>query len=161
MTKSTGKTPRFINREEDSIQEDMVAFLRLRGWTVAETHGNAYQKGLPDLFCWNQKHNLFRWVDMKNPNRYRFTKDQCKVWTGWEKEGLGVWIITAATDEEYQKLFGDANFRDYWLPHYDKYLIPVEEAIAPILEGAPDDDEPVKKPYKTRVSNPWDTILNG
>jgi hypothetical protein len=127
------KAPRFHSRPEAAIQERVTAFLKQRGWVVEETHGNVYQTGLPDLFAWHLNYG-FRWIDVKNPDAYRFTKHQCQKWTTWEKAGLGVWIMTAATEEEYGKLFQMANFRAYWKPHYDKYLTPIAEILQEFLD---------------------------
>jgi len=105
-----------------------------RGWFVRATHGNAYQKGFPDLFAFNEsfckvQYGAFRWIDCKVEENCRYTKAQCQEWPLWEEKGLGVWIIMEATDEWYAKLFDPPNFRDYWKPRYDKYLVPVEEII--------------------------------
>lgn len=128
------RQPRFASRPEAAIQEDIIEFMQLRGWLVEVTHGNVYQAGLPDLFCWNERLDKFRWIDVKNPSNYRFTAAQCKTWTEWEKHGLGVWIMVGANEEEYAKLFQPANMRDYWRPSYDQYLLTIEEVIAPIVE---------------------------
>lgn len=134
------KAPRFLSRPEDALQERIVRFLTLRGWHVEETHGNAYQKGLPDLFAWNAKLGLFRWIDVKIESNYRYTKHQCIKWTEWESKDLGVWIMVGDTEQEYSKLFEPPNFRLYWKPHYDKYLIPIEQIVVDIRE----DRTPVK-----------------
>ena len=128
------KAPRFHSRPEAAIQERVRTFLEQRGWTVEETHGNVYQTGLPDLFAWHPTYDLFRWVDVKNPDAYRFTKHQCQKWVTWEKAGLGVWIMTEATEQEYSKLFKPPNFREYWKPHYDKYLTPIREILEELLD---------------------------
>ena len=122
------KAPRFHSRPEAAIQERVVKFLGQRQWVVEETHGNVYQTGLPDLFAWHREHN-FRWIDVKNPDAYRLTKHQCQKWPAWEKAGLGVWIMTAATEEEYAKLFLPPNFREFWKPHYDKYLASIQDIL--------------------------------
>jgi hypothetical protein len=85
-----------------------------------------YQFGIPDLWVWHPKWN-FRWVDTKTPKRNSLTKRQCQKWPVWERKGIGVWIMVAATQEEYDKLMGPPNFRDFWRPSYDKYVLSEEE----------------------------------
>lgn len=117
-------------RPEARLQDKIVSFLEDRGWLVEETHGNAFQRGIPDLFCWNQQLGFFRWIDVKRRERHEYTQHQCQTWTHWEKHGLGVWIMMEPTDEEYAKLFEPPNFRVYWKPRYDKYLLtPVEVLV--------------------------------
>jgi hypothetical protein len=121
--------PIIRTRPEDKLQDQIVQFLRDRGWLVEETHGNAYQRGLPDLFCWHPKYKLFRWVDVKVESRNVYTKAQCQKWPIWESFELGVWIMMKADDEWYQKLWEPPNFRDFWKPRYDKYLKSIEEVM--------------------------------
>lgn len=115
------------SRPEWHIQQDLIAFLTDRGWWVEPTHGNAYQTGFPDLYMlhpqWGQ-----RWVDCKVAGRYRFTQAQKIKWPQWEKYGAQIWILTAASQDQYDKLFGPPNWRDFWksswgdLPDIDQLL---------------------------------------
>ena len=127
------KKPRFRTSPEAVIQKRIISFLEKRGWLVEKMHGNAFQKGIPDLYCFkpllNPPEGLHRWVDAKVKGRYKYTKDQCQKWPKWERIGLGVWIMVDATEEEYSKLFGPPNFRLYWKPAYDKYCLQVEEIL--------------------------------
>jgi hypothetical protein len=130
------KKPRFRSTPEDRVQEKIIDFLVLRGWAVVEKmHGNAFQKGIPDLYCWNRNlggrdgEGLHRWIDVKVKGHHEYTKAQCQKWSRWEIEGLGVWIMMDATDEWYAKLFQRPNFRDYWKPRYDKYCRDIEEIL--------------------------------
>ena len=106
---------------ESTLQTAICTFLRKRKWTVKATHGNAFQSGFPDLFAFNKPYG-FRWIDVKRPVGYRLTRAQIVTWPEWEAVDLGVWIMTAATEEEYLKLFGPPNFRQYWSKSYDKHL---------------------------------------
>jgi hypothetical protein len=75
--------------------------------------GNAYQYGIPDLYCYHPRHGE-RWIDVKNPSSYSFTREQRVKWPIWESFRCGIWILTAATQEEYDKLFRPPNWRNYW-----------------------------------------------
>lgn len=121
------------SRPEAAIQKKVIDFLTMRGWYVKSTHGNAYQSGFPDLFCYHPDYGM-RWVDIKNPLNYRYTKAQCQTWPVMEQYGCGVWIMVAATEEEYAKLFQPPNFRDYWKDHYNQYLRKKEEIIQELLD---------------------------
>lgn len=103
-------------RPEAKIQDDLAKYLRAREWLVKYTHGSLYQSGFPDMFCAHKKYGI-RWVEVKCPTGYRFTPAQLEFFPALASKGVGVWVLTAATDEEYQKLFGAANW--YWyLPKY-------------------------------------------
>lgn len=114
------KAPVFRTNPEDRIQRKIIAALELRQWFVRETHGNAFQKGFPDLFGWHRQYGL-RWIDCKTPNRYRYTKAQCLEWPLWEAAGVGVWVMFGDSEQEYANLFKPCNYRAFWKPHYDKY----------------------------------------
>ena len=93
---------------EAIIQEALVKFLRERGWFVKETHGNMYQQGLPDLYCIKRR-NGKRWIEVKNPAKYKFTPAQWEDFPRMIAEGDQIWVLTAATEVEYQKLFQKPN----------------------------------------------------
>lgn len=129
------KKPRFRSNPEARTQRKVIDFLRLRGWYVRQTHGNAYSVGWPDLYCFHREHGT-RWVDLKVLGQNRLTKAQCQVWPEMAAAGIGVWIMTSASEEEYGKLFLPANFSEYWRPSYDKYCRPVEEILDEMDENA-------------------------
>jgi hypothetical protein len=109
------------------IRQALIGFLEARGWLVEHTHGNLYQTGFPDLYCHHPRWG-YRWIDCKQSTKHTFTKAQRHKWPLWEKKGVGIWILTAATQEEYDKLFGPPNWRHYWknswgeLPDIDAIL---------------------------------------
>lgn len=100
------------------LQNKIVDYLADRGWLVERLIGNAYQKGIPDLFIHHPKWGS-RWVDVKVAGQYSFTKAQKIKWPLWETYKLGIWILTEATQEEYDKLFAPPNWRDFWKPSWE------------------------------------------
>lgn len=103
-----------VRGPEEIIQEAIENMLRIRGWYVMRMMGNAYQSGVPDDFAC---HKLYRqrWIEVKLPNMRgsKFTKRQLEVFPELCKHGSGVWILTAATETEYQKLFQPPNWHKY------------------------------------------------
>lgn len=101
------------------IQQELIRFLRARNWMVEVTQGNLYQQGFPDLYMSHVKYGQ-RWVDVKNPVSYTFTRAQRAKWPVWERNGVGIWILTAPTNKEYDKLFAPPNMRKYWKSTWDE-----------------------------------------
>lgn len=129
--------PRYYSTPEKTLQNDhIVPLLEDKGWLVEVMHASFALKGIPDLYCWHQGLQLHRWIDVKLPSGSVLTKAQCQKWPRWEEVGLGIWIMKAATEEEYQKLFGPPNWRDLWRPSYEKYIRDKHEILAEL-----DDDE--------------------
>jgi hypothetical protein len=95
------------------IQQDLIEFLSIRKWCCEVTNGNVYQIGFPDLYVAHKKYGT-RWIDCKNPERYTFTGAQKEKWPLWHSYGIGIWIITGATEKEYDKLFQPPNWQEYW-----------------------------------------------
>ncbi len=103
---------------EVQIQRKLVAFLKARGWHVERMLANAYQKGVPDLYCYHKKWGS-RWVEVKRAEQYSFTKAQRRKFPEFERSGIGIWILTAATQVQYDLLFGPPNWRDFWKPSFE------------------------------------------
>jgi len=80
--------------------------------------GNALQYGVPDLYAHHVKWSG-RWIDVKVEGKYSFTTAQKIKWPLWEKHGVGIWILTGATQKQYDRLFQPPNWRDYWKPSWD------------------------------------------
>lgn len=99
-------------REEADIQDALITLLTLRGWLCKPTHGNMYQSGFPDVFT---SHVRFghRWVEVKKPKGYSFTPAQIEWFPQLCAAGSGVWVLTAATEHEYLKLFKPFNWHMY------------------------------------------------
>lgn len=115
------------------IQQALIASLKARRWHVEHTHGNLYQTGFPDLYVMHEKWGQ-RWIDCKQPKRYTFTKAQRLKWPLWEANGTGIWILTAATQEEYDKLFKPPNWRDFWKASWGQ--VPDIDALLDELDRA-------------------------
>lgn len=102
------------------IQKSIIKFLNDRGWFCQITHGNMYQRGFPDLFVCKRRYGS-RWIEVKNPNKYKFTPAQMETFPRMSAEGVGIWILTAATEAEYQKLFKPANWWSYlYIPNENR-----------------------------------------
>ena len=112
------------------IQRDLKEYLQTRGWVVEVMHGNAFQRGIPDLYVFHPNHGP-RWIDCKVPGKYSFTKAQKLKWPFWDSKGIGIWILTAATQKEYDKLFALPNWKDYWK---DSWALPTLEDIDRMLD---------------------------
>ena len=97
---------------ERIIQDALKVMLKGRDWLVMETHGNEFQFGFPDLYCAHLRYGS-RWIEVKNPKNYSFTKAQMQFFPMMSSKGVGIWILTAATEYEYNKLFMPANWYTY------------------------------------------------
>jgi hypothetical protein len=109
------KSPKIYNNQkgpEAVIQEAIVKMLAGKGWFVKETHGNMFQSGLPDLYCCNKRYGS-RWVEVKNPLKYCFTPAQLFDFPLMAALGVGIWILTAGTELEYNKLFQPPNWYQF------------------------------------------------
>lgn len=107
--------PKIINQKrgpEAIIQEQIIHFLRAREWLVKVTIGNAYQNGFPDLFAAHRSYGQ-RWIEVKQPVHYSFTAAQLLEFPMFCAHGSGIWILCAATQEEYLKLWKPPNWTAY------------------------------------------------
>jgi len=106
--------PKGGTKPETILQKNVIKMLRYKGWFVKSTHGNLYQSGFPDLYC---THRIYghRWVEVKMPTRTGdvFTPAQHETFPQLCANGAGVWVIVAATESEYEKLFKRFNWFMY------------------------------------------------
>ena len=116
---------------EYHIQAEIIRFLRARDWHVERLIGGAFQMGLPDLIAFHRKWG-FRFVEVKNAKRYSFTTAQKIKFPILESFKVGIWILVAATQEEYDKLFSPPNWRSYWKP---QWKLPTQEDIDEMLDN--------------------------
>ena len=108
---------------EAVVQDAVIGFLRDRDWTVMPTHGNAAQKGFPDLYVVHRDYGQ-RWIEMKYMESYSFTVAQLEFFPKINDAGIGIWILTAATREEYAKLFDPKyNPLGNWMEYLRAYLL--------------------------------------
>jgi hypothetical protein len=94
------------------IQQKVIKFLRDRGWFVKVIHGSTFQTGLPDLYACKRAYGS-RWIEIKNKSSYKFMPSQLETFPRLASEGVGIWILVDATEDEYQKLFGPPNWWTY------------------------------------------------
>jgi hypothetical protein len=99
-------------KPEDEIKEAIVHFLTCRGWFCKVTHGNMYQSGFPDVYACHPRYGS-RWIEVKNPGKYAFTQQQLEDFPKFVAHGVGIWVLVAATEDEYQKLFKPCNWWHY------------------------------------------------
>lgn len=87
---------------EAKIQQEIINFLKIRDWYVKNMHGNQFQFGVPDLYCAHRKYGA-RWVEVKDPKRKSgvFTAAQLAEFPKITAAGVGIWVLTAATEEQY------------------------------------------------------------
>ena len=95
---------------ERRIQEAVKAELAKDGWFVADTNGNIYQYGFPDLYACHARYGS-RWIEIKNPKGYVFTPAQIETFPQFSAQGVGVWVLTGP--EEIPKIFSPANWYTY------------------------------------------------
>ena len=85
---------RKIEREEMEIQIKIETKLSLLQWYVKRIHGSIYQSGLPDLYLCHVKYGQ-RWLEIKHPERYRFTEPQLKEFRLISMRRVGIWVAQA------------------------------------------------------------------
>jgi hypothetical protein len=116
-----------VKGPEAKIQADIKKFLEDRKWFVKNMHGNMYQSGIPDLYACRRKFfygtgkstwddtskPLTRWIEVKYGEKYKFTPAQLRDFPKFTAEGVGIWVMVAATEAEYRKLFQPPNWWQY------------------------------------------------
>jgi hypothetical protein len=106
------KKPRSPHGPEFSIQRDIVRFLTNRGWRVERLVGMAWQSGLPDLLAGHKDFGM-RFIEVKYEDKYHFTQAQKCKFPLLMDHGMGIWILTEASKEQYDRLFTTPNLWDY------------------------------------------------
>jgi hypothetical protein len=106
--------PDVLTGPEAKIEERLIKTLRGHEWFVKKLHGNAFQSGLPDLFCAHAKYGS-RLVEVKYKDNYSFTKAQQQDFPALMAHGVGIWILVDNSSEELLKLFKPPNWQEYYL----------------------------------------------
>jgi hypothetical protein len=101
---------------EAKIQRELEAYLKARDWYVKATHGNQFQSGFADLYVSHLRYGM-KWVEVKNPEQFSFTPAQIKEFPKQSAAGTGIWILCAASDEEYAMLFKPANWMEWFVAY--------------------------------------------
>lgn len=96
-------------KPETILQGKIMDFFTLKGWYCRNTHGNIYQSGFPDFYACHRRYGA-RWVEVKIADHYAFTPAQLDVFPEFSAKGVGVWILTAATQQQYDLVFKPANW---------------------------------------------------
>lgn len=97
---------------ESKIQRGVINMLERRGYFVKVTHGSAFQSGFPDLRVTHLV-NGPRWVEIKNPYAWVLTNAQLHDFPLMIANGDPIWVMTAATQFEYEKLFLPHNYHEF------------------------------------------------
>jgi hypothetical protein len=124
---------------EYGIQRDIVKFLRARGWHCERLIGMAWQSGLTDLLIFHRQYGI-RLLEIKQEDHYRFTKAQKTKFPVLMNFGGGIWIMTEATEVQYERLFKPPNLWDYLDPNE---CLPYEEYIDEYLKEIEDESRKI------------------
>lgn len=101
-------------RPEGDIEAKIVLMLEHKGWYVKKMGASAFLSGIPDLFACHKVYG-YRWIEVKLPEMKgsKFTPAQLQEFPKLVTHGSQVWILTAATQAEYDKLFKKGNLWVY------------------------------------------------
>jgi hypothetical protein len=104
---------------ESKIQKEIIDMLRVKGWFVMNMHGSVFQSGFPDLFATHPNCGC-RLIEVKKPmmKGSRFTPAQMEKFPLIIANGTPIFILTAATEFEYQKLFAHSNYWQFANGHF-------------------------------------------
>lgn len=101
-----------VKGPEYKIQQKIIRFLEARGWFVKVMTGTMYQWGIPDLYACHKRHG-HRWIEVKNPESYSFTAAQHSEFPKFLAHGDPIFILTAANDLNYKRLWEPSNLWKY------------------------------------------------
>lgn len=95
------------------IQQKIKKYLEDRGWNVTIITASLYLKGMPDLYI---THRYYRgkWVEVKQGNNWKFTKEQKIKFPELLGKGTPIWIMFGADEQNYNLLHKECN-APYWL----------------------------------------------
>jgi len=118
---------------EYGIMKEILTFLKARGWHCERIVGLGIQFGLPDLLVCHKKYGI-RFIEVKNEDRFGFTKAQKWKFPLLMENGCGIWVMTEATEGQYERLFKEPNLWDY----LDRRKCPSMEEIYNLFEELAD-----------------------
>jgi hypothetical protein len=103
-------------KEDVFVRDPLKRYLEVRGWKVKIIHGGKFQYGLPDLYATHKRYGP-RWIECKLPRMQgsQFTKAQLEWLPIMDANGSPVWVLTAANEHEYKKLFKKSNLTEMML----------------------------------------------
>ena len=104
---------------EAKIQRDIIRYLTDRQWYCRILNGNTFQAGLTDLVAFHKKWGV-KFIEVKNPAKYKFTPAQLSEFPKIISHGTPIYILTAANDKNYKRLFGPSNLWVYLAGISDK-----------------------------------------
>ncbi len=112
--KKDSRIPRIkgVKGPEYKIQQKIIKYLETRGWFVKIMTGTMYQWGMPDLFACHARYGI-KLIEIKNPESYSFTAGQYSEFPKLQTHGVPIYIMTAATDSNYARLFEPSNLWRY------------------------------------------------
>ena len=95
---------------EADIQKEIVKMLIRKTWFVKVMHASDQLSGVPDLWAC---HSIYgqRWIEVKLPNMEgsKFTSAQKRDFPQMLSRHIGIWILTAANESNYRRLFKPEN----------------------------------------------------
>jgi hypothetical protein len=92
---------------EAKIQREIIRELHKNDWYAKSTHGNAFQSGIPDVYCCHRVYGP-RWVEVKRPKLGHLEDSQYEVFSEWEQRNVGVWLLK---EPDLSPLFKPPNWR--------------------------------------------------
>ncbi len=101
-----------VKGPEYKIQQRIIRFVEARGWFVKVMTGTMYQWGIPDLYACHKKYG-HKWIEVKNPESYSFTAAQYSEFPKFLTHGDPIYILTAANEANYKRLFEPSNLWKY------------------------------------------------
>lgn len=104
------------------LRTKLVELMQKRQWYVHITHGNAYSKGLPDLYAAHINYGL-RWIETKNAAGYHFTRDQLIEFPLMMAKNVGIWVVALYPGfTDAQLMYEYENVVQNGPPNWTKYL---------------------------------------
>lgn len=73
------------------VGDPLRIYMEYQSWVLVKTHGNKYQKGLPDYYAMHHKYSP-RWIEVKVHGR-PLTEAQLKLFPIMLSKNVPLWII--------------------------------------------------------------------